>query len=94
MSHLMPIVDGKLDEATLERLEQEIKREEATIAELRGRTHTLKVEVAAWPAPPGIRGPFQVAAERSRAVEEAFLGVVGGWLVVAILGTLWMGGRL
>jgi hypothetical protein len=87
-------VDGTLDETRLERLEEEIERQEASIVELRRRTHTLEVEVAAWPAPRGIRGPFQVAAERSRALEEAFLGLVSGWLLAMFFATFWLGGRL
>jgi hypothetical protein len=74
-----------LDEATLELLEQEIEREEEALADLRRRTRALEIEVAAWPPPRAVKGPRQIAAERSRALEEAFLGLVGGWLLLAVV---------
>jgi hypothetical protein len=81
-------------EARLEALDLEVEREEEAIAGLRRRTRALEVEVAAWPSPPGIRGPRQVAADRSRALEEAFLGVVGGWLLAAIVSLFLTRGHL
>lgn len=72
-------------EARLEALDLEIEIEEAALALLRRRTRALEVEVAAWAPPTGIRGPRQIAADRIRAHEEAFLGVVGGWLLAAIV---------
>jgi hypothetical protein len=90
-------MDGQMDEAMLERLEDEIERQEGAIVVLQQRTHTLELEAAAWPRPRGIRGPQQVAADRSRAFEEAFLGLVGGWLLVAIvwlIGAFQTGGDL
>ena len=88
-------MDEPLDEAALERLEGEIEREEQAVADLDRRTRTLEVEAAAWPRPPGIRGPHQVAADRSRALGEAFLGLMGGWLLVVlvgVIGALWAKG--
>jgi hypothetical protein len=81
-------------EARLEALDLEIEREEAALAELRRRTRALEVEVAAWPLPAAIRGPRQIVADRTRALEEAFLGVVGGWLLGAIVSMLLTRGHL
>jgi hypothetical protein len=72
-------------EARLEALDLEIECEEEAIAALHRRARSLEVEVAAWPPPPGIRGPHQIAADRSRVFEEAFLGLVGGWVLAAIV---------
>jgi hypothetical protein len=78
-------MDGQMDEVALERLEGQIEVEEKAIADLRRRTRTLEVEVAAWPGPRRIKGPQQVAADRSRVLEEAFLGIMAGWLLTAVV---------
>jgi hypothetical protein len=87
-------MEAESGETRLEALDLEIEREEAALAELRRRTRALEVEVAAWPPPTAIRGPRQIAADRTRTLEEAFLGVVGGWLLAAIVSMFLTRGHL
>ena len=84
-------MDGQIDGAALERLEEAIEREEKTIADLNRRTRTLEIEVAAWPArQKDLRLLFD--AEMRRARLEALLGVVCagaafgiGWAALSLL---------